>query len=80
MTTLPIDKVRFIGDPVVCIVARDRYLAEDAAELVAVDYEPLAPVTSMESALVAGAAPEKLRAAYVQGAARDHELLAGGFF
>ena len=34
MTTLPIDKVRFIGDPVVCIVARDRYLAEDAAELV----------------------------------------------
>ena len=27
MTTLPIDKVRFIGDPVVCIVARDRYLA-----------------------------------------------------
>jgi carbon-monoxide dehydrogenase large subunit len=56
MTTLPIDKVRFIGDPVVCIVARDRYLAEDAAELVAIDYEPLAPVTSMEGALAPGAA------------------------
>lgn len=56
MTTLPIDKVRHIGDPVVCIVARDRYLAEDAAELVAIDYEPLAPVTSMEGALADGAA------------------------
>lgn len=56
MTTLPMDKVRFIGDPVVCIVARDRYLAEDAAELVEIDYEPLAPVTSMEGALAPGAA------------------------
>ena len=56
MTTLPIDKVRFIGDPVVCIVARDRYLAEDAAELVAIEYEPLAPVTSMDGALAPGAA------------------------
>jgi carbon-monoxide dehydrogenase large subunit len=56
MTTLPIDKVRFIGDPVVCIVARDRYLAEDAAELIEIEYEPLAPITNMEGALAAGAA------------------------
>ena len=38
-TTLPIDKVRFQGDPVVCVVATDRYLAEDAAELIEIDYE-----------------------------------------
>jgi carbon-monoxide dehydrogenase large subunit len=56
MTTLPIDKVRFVGDPVVCIVARDRYLAEDAADLVEVDYEPLPPVTTMAEALAPGAA------------------------
>jgi carbon-monoxide dehydrogenase large subunit len=56
MATLPTDKVRFIGDPVVCIVARDRYLAEDAAELVAIDYEPLVPVTNMDGALAPGAA------------------------
>jgi carbon-monoxide dehydrogenase large subunit len=56
MTTLPIDKVRFIGDPVVCIVAKDRYLAEDAAELVEIEYEPLPPVTDMQSALAPGAA------------------------
>lgn len=47
MTALPIDKVRFHGDPVACVVASDRYLAEDAAELVEVDYEPLDAVTDM---------------------------------
>jgi len=54
-TTLPIDKVRFIGDPVACIVATNRYLAEDAAELIVVDYEELAPVTDMATALAPGA-------------------------
>lgn len=51
MDTLPIDKVRFQGDPVVCVVAYDRYLAEDAAEQVRVDYEPLPAVTNMWQAL-----------------------------
>jgi carbon-monoxide dehydrogenase large subunit len=55
MTALPRDKVRFQGDPVACVVARDRYLAEDAAELVAVDYAPLPAVTDMAAALAAGA-------------------------
>ena len=53
--TLPRDKVRFIGDPVVCIVATDRYLAEDAAELVDIVYEPLEAVTDLKKALVKGA-------------------------
>ena len=39
---LAIDKVRFVGEPVAVVVARDRYLAEDAAEMVGVTYEPLA--------------------------------------
>src|SRR5262249_33572495 len=42
-TTLPIDKVRFVGDPVACIVAVDRYIAEDAAPLIEVVYETLPP-------------------------------------
>ena len=54
-TTLPIDKVRFIGDPVVCIIATDRYLAEDAAELVTIDYYVLDPVPDLDRALAAGA-------------------------
>lgn len=49
--TLPIDKVRFHGDPVACVVATDAYLAEDAAEAVAVDYTPLEPVVDIASAL-----------------------------
>ena len=53
--TLPIDKVRFIGDPVLCIVARDRYLAEDAAELVTIDYDVLEAVADFDSALAADA-------------------------
>jgi 2-furoyl-CoA dehydrogenase large subunit len=32
---------RFVGEPLAVVVARDRYVAEDAAELVAVDYDPL---------------------------------------
>ncbi len=55
MTALPIDKVRFNGDPVACVVATDRYLAEDAAETVAVDYEPLDAVTDMFAAMAADA-------------------------
>jgi carbon-monoxide dehydrogenase large subunit len=35
------DKVRHVGEPVACIVAESRYIAEDAANLVAVDYESL---------------------------------------
>jgi aerobic carbon-monoxide dehydrogenase large subunit len=54
-TTLPIDKVRFIGDPVVCIVASDRYLAEDAAELIVIDYDVLEPVPNLDRALAADA-------------------------
>ena len=50
-STLPIDKVRFIGDPVVCIVAADRYVAEDAAELIEITYEVLEPVANLERAL-----------------------------
>lgn len=49
--TLPIDKVRFQGDPVACVIATDRYLAEDAAERVAVEYEVLPAVATMWRAL-----------------------------
>jgi 2-furoyl-CoA dehydrogenase large subunit len=48
---LAIDKVRFMGEPVAVIVADSRYIAEDAAELVQIDYEPLPVVTDVEQAL-----------------------------
>ena len=40
-TPLAEDEVRFVGDPVALVVAENRYIAEDACELVVVDYEPL---------------------------------------
>lgn len=55
MDTLPIEKVRFDGDPVVCIVAEDRYVAEDAADLVEIEYEVLQPVVNMYEGLKADA-------------------------
>lgn len=55
MTTLPIDKVRFQGDPVACLVATDRYLAEDAIEAIELDYDVLPAVTSATQALESGA-------------------------
>src|SRR5439155_564328 len=36
-------EVSFVGEPVAIVVAEDRYVAEDAAALVEVDYEVLAP-------------------------------------
>jgi 2-furoyl-CoA dehydrogenase large subunit len=36
-----VDVARYVGEPLALVVARDRYTAEDAAELVAVDYDPL---------------------------------------
>ena len=45
------DKVRFVGEPVVMIVAESRYLAEDAADMVWVDYEDLTAVVDLEDAL-----------------------------
>jgi carbon-monoxide dehydrogenase large subunit len=44
VSPLASDEVRFVGDPVAMVIAVDRYVAEDAAELVVVDYEPLEPV------------------------------------
>jgi 2-furoyl-CoA dehydrogenase large subunit len=49
------DRVRFVGEPVAVVVATDRYLAEDAAELIDVDYDELPAVTRTEAALAADA-------------------------
>ncbi len=51
--TVAKDEVRYVGDPVAIVVATSRYVAEDAAELVEIDYEPLAPVVDYESAAAA---------------------------
>jgi CO/xanthine dehydrogenase Mo-binding subunit len=41
---LAADKVRFVGEPVVAVAATSRYVAEDALELIEIDYDQLTPV------------------------------------
>jgi carbon-monoxide dehydrogenase large subunit len=52
---LAIDKVRYAGDAVAVVVTDSREAAEDAVELVEVDYEPLPAVADVEAALADGA-------------------------
>jgi carbon-monoxide dehydrogenase large subunit len=49
--TLPTAKVRFHGDPVACVIAIDRAVADDAVERVDVEYAALPPVTGIDAAL-----------------------------
>lgn len=48
-------KVRFAGEAVVAVLAESRYLAEDALELVDIDFEPLGTVIDPEAAAAEGA-------------------------
>jgi aerobic carbon-monoxide dehydrogenase large subunit len=52
---LATDKVRLVGDPVALVIAESRHVAEDACELVTVDYEELPGVGSIDRALSPGA-------------------------
>jgi carbon-monoxide dehydrogenase large subunit len=43
--------VKFVGDPVALVIAENRYIAEDAVELVEVDYEPLPAIADFTRAV-----------------------------
>lgn len=49
--TLPKDEVCYAGEPVAMVIADDRYLAEDAVQLVEVDYEPLPAVSDCRAGI-----------------------------
>jgi aerobic carbon-monoxide dehydrogenase large subunit len=61
------DEVAFVGEAVAVVIAQTRYIAEDAAALVEVDYQPLPAVSDCRQAL----APHAPRA----HRARDNNLL-----
>jgi 2-furoyl-CoA dehydrogenase large subunit len=52
---MAVDKVRYVGEPVAAVAAEDRYIAEDALELIDVEYDPLPPVVKIDDALKADA-------------------------
>ncbi|TMG07875.1 MAG: xanthine dehydrogenase family protein molybdopterin-binding subunit, partial [Chloroflexi bacterium] len=51
---MPEGKVCHLGQPVAAVIARDRYAARDALDLIEVDYEPLPVVVDVEKAMEAG--------------------------
>lgn len=53
--SLAVERVRYVGEPVAVVVAEDRYLAEDALDLIRVDYETLPAVVDIEAAAAEGA-------------------------
>lgn len=50
--SLAVDKVRYVGEPVAVVVAKNRYLAEDALERIEVEYEPLPAVVDIEASFL----------------------------
>src|ERR1700723_183048 len=47
---LAVERVRYVGEPVALVVAENRYIAEDAAELVTIEYAPLEAVLDPRAA------------------------------
>jgi carbon-monoxide dehydrogenase large subunit len=48
------DEVRYVGEAVACVVARDRYAAADALNAIEIDYDPLPPVLDIRDAIKDG--------------------------
>ena len=52
---LAIDTARYVGDGIAAVIAKDRFIARDALDLIDVDYEPLPAIVDAEKAMQAGA-------------------------
>ncbi len=76
------ETTRYVGEPVAVVVAKDRYVAEDALDLVEVDYEPLTPVLDAEHAAETDACVSDRSFHYgdVDAALAEAELVVRGRF
>jgi carbon-monoxide dehydrogenase large subunit len=54
-TPIATTKTRYVGDPVAVVVAENRYIAEDALELIDVEYQALGVVTDARASMESGA-------------------------
>lgn len=52
---IAVDRVRYVGDPVAVVIAEDLGIAEDAAELIDIEYEELPRAATVEAALAENA-------------------------
>ena len=77
-------EVKFVGDPVAIVIASNRYIAEDATELVDVDYDPLPAIADFTQAVNAEAVvheayPDNV-AGGLAGAPPDEEAFAAAAY
>jgi carbon-monoxide dehydrogenase large subunit len=76
---MPVGRARHVGDPIAVVIAESRERAEEAADAIVVDYEPLGAVVDLEAALRPGApqiwpeAPNNLSVHWEIGDARAVE-------
>ncbi len=70
-----IDTVRYVGEPIAVVVAADRYLAEDGAELVEVDYDPLDAVLDPAAAAADAVHDRSFSYGDVEGAMAGADLV-----
>ncbi|QOZ19634.1 MULTISPECIES: xanthine dehydrogenase family protein molybdopterin-binding subunit [Bradyrhizobium] len=74
-TFLAVDVVRFVGEAVAMVLAESRYLAEDIAELVEIDYEPLEVSADAKQSLLAQ--PPSLHAEWPNNIAAEFRHIIG---
>ncbi len=86
------DKARYVGDPIAVVIADNRYIAEDALELIDVDYEPLPVAIDARRAIESGAGllhdavPDNIAAKFqvnvgdIDRALRDADFIVEGEF
>ncbi|MEZ0356999.1 xanthine dehydrogenase family protein molybdopterin-binding subunit [Mycobacterium sp. SA01] len=77
-------EVKFVGDPIAIVIAENRYLAEDALELIDVDYDPLPAIADFtravgHEAVVHEAYPDNV-AGGLAGAPPDEEAFAAAAY
>ncbi|TDO14305.1 carbon-monoxide dehydrogenase large subunit [Mycobacterium sp. BK086] len=78
------NEVKFVGDPVAIVIAENRYVAEDAIELIDVDYDPLPAIADFTKAVNADAVvheayPDNV-AGGLAGAPPDEEAFAAAAY
>ncbi|MEC7490903.1 MAG: xanthine dehydrogenase family protein molybdopterin-binding subunit [Pseudomonadota bacterium] len=79
---IAIKKVRYVGEPVAVVIAENRYIAEDALDLLEIGFDPLPAVTTVNQAidgntLVHENAGENMGTQYAVGRGDTHQVFAG---
>ena len=82
---IAVNKVRYVGEPIAVVIAEDRYVAEDALELIEIEFDPLSAVTTVDQAfdgqiLIHEAAGENMGTRYTVSRGNTKEAFDGAAY